>query len=112
MVFTVADTTHLHLAPAAYAVFASCVGAARTICVDVRGLNPFSAGTGGAIDSVLGGVFHVLFVPFFLKGCVKQSRYFCRVDWLSARAAFRGHVLRVGKGEIEKTADAGMAHVV
>ena len=112
MIFAVTGTAYLRPTPAADAIFASCVGAAGAICVNVRRLDPFPTGADGAVDPVLGGVFHVLFVPFFLEGCVKQFCYFCRIDWLGACTASRGHMLRVSEGEVEKAADAGVAHIM
>lgn len=108
----VARRAHFRPAARAFAVFAARVGAAAAVDVDVRGLDPFAAATRGAVEAVFGGVFLVLLVPFHLEFQVEEPVDVFEGDVLVRDAAFGGHVLRVGEGEGEDAAEAGVAHPV
>lgn len=80
--------------------------------MDVRGLDPFAAAARGTVEAVLGRVLLVLVVPFHLELEIEEPVDVFEGDVLVRDAALGGHVLRVGEGEGEDAAQAGVAHSV
>lgn len=106
-------TLHAHFCstPSTFPVFPARVRAAAVVGVDVCGFDPFAAAPGGAVETVLGGVLLVFLVPFHLEFGVEELVDVFEGDVVCG-AAFGGHVLGVGEGECENTAEAGVAHAV
>ena len=94
-----------------FSIFAAAVGTAGGVEVDVGGLDPLAAAAGGAVDAVFGGVFLVFLVPLHLETPIEELLDMFKGD-VVVGAAFWRHVLWVGDGKGEDSAEAGMAHPV
>ena len=107
----VAETADFCLAALAFAVFSAMISSTARVDVYVCGLDPFAASTSGTVDAVLGHVLLIFLIPRFFKSEVEQL-----IDTFEGYcvccAAFRGHMLRIGNGEIENAAEAGVAHAM
>ena len=107
----VAGAADLCAATTTFPIFAAAVGTAGGVQVDVGGLDPLAAATSGAVYAVLGGVFLVFLVPFHLEAQIEELLDVFKGN-VVVGAAFWRHVLWVGDGEGEDSAEAGMAHAV
>lgn len=108
---SIARATNLCAAAAAFPVFTPTGRSPRGVKVDVGGLDPLAAAAGGAIDAILGGVFLILLIPFHLKTEIEELIDMFQRNVVGG-AALRRHVLRIGDGEGEDTAQARVAHAV
>ena len=91
----VTGAAHLRAASFAVSVLAAAARAARSINMDMRGLDPFAATARRAVDAVLGGVFLIFAVPGLLELEVEETFDVLERDVVGG-AAFGRHVLRVG----------------
>ena len=101
----VAGTAHLRATSFAVSVLAAAARTARSIDMDMCGLDPFAAAARGAVDAVFGGVFLVFAVPGFLELEVEEAIDVLEWDVVGG-TAFGRHVLRVGDGQGKDTTQA------
>ena len=111
MPFVVACAADFRLAPLAFAVLPAPVGATAGIDVDVCGFDPRAATPSGAVDAVFRRVFLELSIPFSFEAVVEELVDVFQIDAVFC-AACRWHMLWIGSGKGEDTAEAGVAHVV
>jgi len=94
--FAVAEGADLRLTFCAFAVLSALIGA------HVARLNPLSTSFGGTVQSVLGRVFLVLFVPLHFELQVEKMFNMLERNMLRG-AAFGRHMRRIGDGHGEDT---------
>ena len=69
---SVAGATHFRAAAAAFPVLSPAIRTARSVDVDVSGLDPFAAAARGAVDAVFSSVLLVFLIPFHLKAKIEE----------------------------------------
>ena len=111
MPFVVACAADFRLAPLAFAVLPAPVGTTAGIDVDVCGFDPRAATPSGAVDAVFRRVFLELSIPFSFEAVVEELVDVFQIDAVFC-AACGWHMLWIGSGKGEDTAEAGVAHVV
>lgn len=111
MPFVVAGAADFRLAPLAFAKLPASVGATARVDVDMCGFDPGAATPCGAVDAVFGRVLLKLSIPFSFEAVVEELVDVFEVDAIFC-AACRWHMLWIGRGKGEDTAQAGVAHAV
>jgi hypothetical protein len=108
VVLSIASRAYLRRAALALAELAAWV---VWVGLDVRGLDPFTAGARGAVQSILGRVLLVLFVPAGFEFVVEELVDVSEGDMLFC-ATFGGHVGGVRDGHGKDALEALVAHPV